>query len=671
MTNCRTHGKWWERAFLGLHYDIHATKDDKNLGANLTEKHLQEQIEKVRPDFIQCDGKGHPGYTSYPTHIGSAAPGLKRDMLRIYRNVASKMNIPLSVHYSGLIDLRAVELHKDWGVIGHDGNLLAENGRTYVCRLSPYIEELMIPQILEIIDIYDIDGFWIDGDNWGVRDCYCTRCRSEFLKRTGLKAPDTRTHPDWPLWRAFQRDTFIKYVKKYTDAVHREKPDCAVCSNWMYTLRQPGEIAVPVDYLSGDFSPSFGYERAVLEGRYIDCHHKPWNLMSWTGCFTGENLPKQFKTAVHLCQEASAVISCGGGIVFYDNPQRDGTLVDWHHDVLAETANFCRERQAFTQNTFPLPDTAVLLSNEHVWSHNTEPFCVGKGYFGMAGALNILSENHLNVDILDNSRLLKKIKDYNMVVAGEQNPISQEVESALKDYAKNGGTVIISGGHVARKHGRLTGVKAIGPVLECSFPLNDFGHHGANANCWYIQVRNKAIPLGGTWQKVKLLDAETLSFLMNGEQPGKDETNFPAVTVRTTGKGQIVAIHGDIMQNYFLTRHPLIRVFMADLMDSLKIKKRMKTNAPPGIDIFLRYGENALFIHMVNKGANPSLNPYLHVVENIPPAKNIILRLKVDKKPKMVSLEPGSRRIKYRFLKGLLTAEVKEVRIHEILVMKF
>ena len=32
------------------------------------------------------------------------------------------------------------------------------------CRLSGYDTELMLPQMLEIVDRYDVDGFWVDGE---------------------------------------------------------------------------------------------------------------------------------------------------------------------------------------------------------------------------------------------------------------------------------------------------------------------------------------------------------------------------------------------------------------------------------------------------------------------------------------------------------------------------
>ena len=102
---------WHDSVFFGIHYDQHAHAADTVLGAELTYEHLRARLEQVRPDWVQCDCKGHPGYTSWPTRVGSTSPGVVRDALRIYRDVTKDLGIPLGMHYSGVWDDRALELH--------------------------------------------------------------------------------------------------------------------------------------------------------------------------------------------------------------------------------------------------------------------------------------------------------------------------------------------------------------------------------------------------------------------------------------------------------------------------------------------------------------------------------------------------------------------------------
>src|SRR5690606_41535427 len=57
-------------SFLGIHFDFRANKYDRNIGKNTTPKMVRAILDKVKPDYIQIDRKGHEGYTSYPTKVG-------------------------------------------------------------------------------------------------------------------------------------------------------------------------------------------------------------------------------------------------------------------------------------------------------------------------------------------------------------------------------------------------------------------------------------------------------------------------------------------------------------------------------------------------------------------------------------------------------------------------
>ncbi len=77
-------------AFLGIHFDFHAGDDCTQVGARTTPEMVELVIDKVKPDYIQIDCKGHRGYSSYPTKVGNPAPGFVGDPLRIWRDVTRK-----------------------------------------------------------------------------------------------------------------------------------------------------------------------------------------------------------------------------------------------------------------------------------------------------------------------------------------------------------------------------------------------------------------------------------------------------------------------------------------------------------------------------------------------------------------------------------------------------
>ncbi len=662
MTRCVKN--WMADAFFGMHYDLHATAFDHNLGAELTPEMLEERLRLVRPDFVQCDCKGHPGFASYPTRVGYAAPGIVRDALRIHRDVTRKLGIPLLVHYSGLWDDQAITHHPEWGMRTAAGDLVnpwagiydrPRTGGGIACLTGPYLQQLMIPQLLEILDEYEVDGFWIDGENWALRECYCERCRAEFTRRTGIAAaPVERTDPAWTAWRRFHMELFVEYVRRYTDAVHRHRPSCLVCSNWMYSMRQPGAVTVPVDFLSGDFMSSFGCERAQMEGRYLAGHGMPWNLMAWGFCTPDDDIPRQVKELAGLCQEAAEVGSCGGGMLIYADPQRSGYLCDWQHRIFAGVGAFVRERQPFSQHTESVPEAVVLHGDGHSFRHNTLPHCMGNGFHAAEGTLHILMENHWHVDIQDENRLLERLGDYKLVAIGEQDDLTPELTVALERYAAAGGVAILSGSRMAGAQGALLGVAPDGDIRHTP---------------WFLAVDGEAATGGGGWQPVALREAEAYAPFLADQQPGKDETPFPAVTIRRVGAGKIVGIHGDLMWSYYQTHQPRLRRFFAQLLRALAIPHCLEVEAQPSVEVTLRRKGGSLLVHLVNRAVNPCLTPRLHMVEEVPPSGPAVIRLRCGA-PQSVRLQPGAREVAWQYNDGTMECRIESVAIHDILEVK-
>ena len=58
-------------------------------------------LDRVRPDYVQYDCKGHVGWAGYPTKVGWAAPGIKKDSLAVWRKVTRERGVGLYIHYSG------------------------------------------------------------------------------------------------------------------------------------------------------------------------------------------------------------------------------------------------------------------------------------------------------------------------------------------------------------------------------------------------------------------------------------------------------------------------------------------------------------------------------------------------------------------------------------------
>ena len=69
-------------SFFGIHFDFHAV-EGQVVGEDFRPEVVAELLDKTKPDFAQCDTKGHFGYSSYPTKVGKQATEIRNDVLKI------------------------------------------------------------------------------------------------------------------------------------------------------------------------------------------------------------------------------------------------------------------------------------------------------------------------------------------------------------------------------------------------------------------------------------------------------------------------------------------------------------------------------------------------------------------------------------------------------------
>jgi hypothetical protein len=641
---------WHEDAFFGLHYDLHPNAGDTELGRETTPEHVRAMLDKVKPDFVQYDCKGHPGYTGYPTKIGSPTPGIINDALQIWRQVTKDMGIPLSIHYSGVWDTRAIELHPEWARRGPTGAPDPNN----TCRTSAYESELMIPQLLEVVRDYDIDGMWIDGENWASRPCWCERCKTTFTEKTGVnEIPAKAAEPHWYEWLAFHRELFTQHVTNVANAVHAAKPACLVCSNWMYSVRQPEPVAAPVDYLSGDFDPSFGAARACAEARFIASRGKPWDLMAWSFLQTG-NLGWATKTVPHLAQELSVVLAQGGSVFIYDVPQRSGRLTEWHQDLLGQVAEFCRKRQAFCFKTQTIPQVAILHSESSYYMHNDPLFNFASANHALEGALHAVLENGYSADLLNEEALAERMAQYPVVIVPEQEYVPETLKTALREYVLKGGRLLLSGAFVARQYGELAGVEPRGeePVTG------------------WLPAGNGAVIAGGAYQAVTLKNAAELAPMLRQQDPVRDRLDTPAATINHVEQGVVVAIHGPIFDAYHAAHYPLTRRFIGDALAALDAPNLIRLDGPWWIEMSARQREGQQLIQFVNRSASGYTAPDRHMVENVPDAGSFTITIPGTERPRRCYMAPDETGLEWSWEKGLLTARIGGLGIHNVLVIE-
>jgi hypothetical protein len=433
-------------AFLGIHFDFHAGDDCTRVGARTTPEMVRLVIDKVKPDYIQIDCKGHRGYSSYPTKVGNPAPGFVGDPLRIWRDVTRKRGIPLFMHYSGVWDYKAVADHPDWAAIDAKGKPSDRAASVF----GPYVDTLMIPQLRELAGEYGVDGVWVDGDCWGTTVDYGATAVRRFRERTGAEvAPRKAGEPYWNEWMDFHRNGFRSYVRHYVNALKVSHPEFQVISNWAFSDHMPEPVSADVAGLSGDFAPDDSVNSARFAGRCLEDQGVPWDLMSWS--FSRKT--RKQKPAVQLMQEAAQVLALGGGYQAYFKQDRDGALRDpAEMDVMAEVARFCRVRQAYCHGSVAVPQIALLYSTAGHYRESPRLFhwAGSNGVRVLRQALTEMLQNQYSVQILSEHHLQGNMSKWPVIVVPGWTYLDPAFRNELATYAKAGGSLMLIGSGPAR-----------------------------------------------------------------------------------------------------------------------------------------------------------------------------------------------------------------------------
>jgi hypothetical protein len=640
-------------AFFGLHFDLHATKTDTSLGADTSEENIGRLLDRVRPDFVEYDCKGHAGYTGYPTKVGWASPGIVKDALAIWRKVTRERHVGLYIHYSGVWDFQAVEEHPEWARLDENGKPDGKATSTF----GRYVDDLLIPQLTEIVKAYDIDGAWVDGDAWGVDWDWSKPALEAWSQASGGKpVPHGNKDPGWDEFRTMQRAQFERYLSHWIDAIHAVKPGIQLTSNWMYSSFSPSPIKAKVDFLSGDYTPDASLDSARFEGRYLASTHMPWDLMDWGFARGDWNELGHWsrKTAVQIEQDLSAVLMQGGGVQIYYQPTRSGYVPDGIIDIASEVAGFCRARQAVSHKSTTVPQVGILLSSDTHWDRTKQPFA-DSGYDDLQGMLHALLDSQYSVDVFADHAVPQVLRDYPLVVLPDATRISRDLHDALLQYVRGGGKLLLEGATTASFFETELGVKLAGPAAQA----------GAN-----LFIGSSIVTGDGLWQTIQPGKAEVIARRFSELDDRDPSKSTPAATVTKLEKGEIAAIYGPVGHIYAHTHHPALRRLIGDIGRRLFPSPGVTVEGSEYVDVALRRSRTGqLTVHLLNR-LNAASARHYSVIDTVPPIGPLAVRVHTPERPSSVRLVPSDQTLEWSWKDGVVTVTVPRVEIHEVLVIQ-
>ena len=640
-------------SYLGIHFDFHAGNDTPEIGGDTTLEMVEKVIGAVKPDFIQTDCKGHPGNSSYPTKVGNRAAGLvtDRDTLKIWREATAKHGVGLYMHFSGIWDSDAVRRHPDWAVTNANNE---KDTKGINSVFGPYADELLIPQLIELGRDYGVDGAWVDGECWATLPDYSPDIIKRFKKETGVNFDKPPVNPEDPYYYEFMqwhREAFRKYLRYYLDAVHKACPEMQIASNWAFSSFMPEPVSAPVDFISGDYTPINSVNMARYESRCMSNQGVPWDLLAWgfLGTYGGslKNADNNTKTGIQLCLEATNAIALGGAFSVYFTQNRNGSLKQWEMGPMAEVAKFCRDREAFCFKSKEVPQVAVLSNGYDFYKRSNRLLTANPDVAkSLMGALFMLLDAQYCVDITLESGEFEK---YPVVFVPNNIYFDAETANRLRAYVKKGGKLVLGG---------VESVKAFEDMVEAGFCRGILPQERK-----FIQHNGVSIVSDSKWREalpkpgaIKIGHINAINDLLNSP--------YPAATVNKYGDGLVCALHINILENYVDINKSTVRDFISNIMDELFPDKLVRIEGTHYVDVVAREKDGKLYIHLINM-ARRDVVPMIY--DEIVPLRDIGVRVKLDRKPSSVTVQPSGITPDWSYSDGELCLTVLKLEVHEII----
>ena len=660
-------------SFLGLHFDFHAQPTDgKVVGSTLREEDIREICRLIKPDFIQIDCKGHPGWASYPSKIGNAMPEIEGDPLALWRKVTEEEDVALYLHYSGVYDIKYCSEHPEETVMAADGSLCQGTTRTD----GKYVDELLIPQLSEIIEKYGVDGFWIDGDCWKSQPDFRPESLSAFEKETGIdlggRLPATANDPYYEEYREYHRELFRRYVRHYVDTLHEKYPDVQIASNWSFSDHMPEKICANVDFLSGDLNPKNSLNSSRYAARALAAQNYSWDLMSWNFRIqVGDRSACAPKHVNQIIQEAASVISLGGAYQNYIMQFKDGSpnLVEVRN--LRKLSEFVREREPYCFRGTPVHEAALLLST-YDRKRESKRLYSRTGYEKVMGMSALLGDVGISFEIIFEHTLEDLCQTYKMIVVPElYSGLSRDTLELLLNYANNGGNLVIAGKNTCKI------------FAEAGIPINVIDRPE------FFEKGDKAYDNGGDNGHDKNAPAEYRSyhFTLDGNEFGalfspcelSSEVGGVAAYLHTDvrsagapvvmnvpyGNGRIVAIGFDIGSQYLNGAQYMHRTLIKNVTDPLYTPLVKVEDVCGRLEIVPLAKDGKLMVQLLNVGGSHA-DSQSATDDYIPPVLDARLSIELPDKPLKLMLQPEGRSLPFIYKNGRSYITVDRINIHSI-----
>lgn len=616
------------------------------------------------------------GYSYYPTKIGTIHPGLTRDFTGDLARALERRGVRRLVYFNLGQERRLHREHPGWIVNRDPTGTVPEpdslGEAATMCQRSPYVQESGIPQMLEILDHCDVDGFFVDIFMHQTLEgvCYCPCCAEGFSRDTGRELPRGDEDASAFAYRHWANASFAAVVERTFAALQARKPEVLLLVNWAYMTRFPLNPPPFVRQLTwdtpvpkvGSFAWNFSFE-----SRYLSTLKGiTWSVMNTRG---NSWMEYSLREPEALLQECATTVAAGGGTYLADVGHPSGRLDPAVYDLFGRVNRRTAELERLTRGSEPVPEVAVLHSADSVWSkapcRPAPAWTPSPAYHSVCGVHKALVEGHVQLALLNSENLPELLPRYRALILPDQRLLSVDECEAIRAFVAGGGGLVALAGTGVRDAdnqpladsplAELLGVHYRGMTPYATAYLRVSEAAGiAGVPAMDVQVVGPSVRLEPAGSRLLMEFVPPYEGQLTGTPPAAVEADGAGVTVHTWGKGTAVCCAVDLGAALFTEGTPILRRLILWLLDQVhptSQRRLVVTGAPVGVEVFHSRGPGQELIHLVNYGCDKR-ETGTPQTQDFPSLRDINLSLALDRPPVEVRMVPDGAPIASEYRDG-------------------
>ncbi|MBF8191848.1 beta-galactosidase trimerization domain-containing protein [Nonomuraea sp. K274] len=496
------------------------------------------------------------------------------------------------------IDHRRAEEHPEWCFAAPDGTPQVYNGLTSVCPSGDYYQVKLFEVIGEVLDRYEIDGFFLNWMSFNEVDysrryrgvCHCLACVRRFAQRTGgEELPADRDSPGYLRWRRFAHETLEDLNARVRAEIAARRPEAALILGEHADIvfhEANNAVGRPLwhhrtsEHVSAAKSYRPGVPVLVNSVGFVDMPYR----------MAGEE-------PYHFAQYLLQAISRGAVPSTYimgtpdDSPYEclgiGGEITRFHRDHAGAYRGLVSEARTLLVRPDPLKTGDVRAATSE-----------------FQGLYLALLERHVPFDVLPEDKLpVTDLSRYRLIVLPDLG--TPQSPGTLDAYAEAGGTVLATGS---------SGFDADEVRLACLPAVRRLASRETEEATRSLHVRGDTglLPVIGAFHVVEPAEkAETGVFALSRARYGPPEkchghreTGHPGWLSAPYGKGTGVLMPWTVGRGYRETGLSAHRDLFADRALAACPDLAVETDLPEQVEIVPARAGEARVIHLLNRSGD-------------------------------------------------------------------